>query len=90
MAYSCMVRSDIYIQSSALHFRLGIIYLFVVLRFQTSYNNACHVTLSVYPHRESLKNMTGHGGNRTYDLWNNGHAGIFFKLARCGYTLRVT
>ena len=30
-------------------------------------------TLSVYPHRASLKNMPG----------------IFFKLARCGYTLRV-
>ena len=32
--------------------------------------DACGVTLSVYPHRESLKNMPGHGGNRTYDLWN--------------------
>ena len=30
----------------------------------------CDVTLSVYPHREGLKNMPGHGGNRTYDLWN--------------------
>ena len=29
----------------------------------------CDVTLSVYPHRASLKNMPGHGGNRTYDLW---------------------
>ena len=28
------------------------------------------VTLSVYPHRTSLKNMPDHGGNRTYDLWN--------------------
>ena len=27
-------------------------------------------TLSVYPHRASLKNMPGHGGIRTYDLWN--------------------
>ena len=32
--------------------------------------NVCDVTLSVYPHRASLKNMPGHGGNRTYDLWN--------------------
>ena len=32
--------------------------------------DACRVTLSVYPHRASLKNMPGHGGNRTYDLWN--------------------
>jgi hypothetical protein len=31
---------------------------------------ACDVTLNVYPHRASLKNMPGHGGNRTYDLWN--------------------
>jgi hypothetical protein len=30
----------------------------------------CDVTLSVYPHREGLKNMPGHGVNRTYDLWN--------------------
>ena len=27
-------------------------------------------TLSVYPHWASLKNMPGHGGIRTYDLWN--------------------
>ena len=33
-------------------------------------------TLSVYPHRASLKNMPGHGGIRTYDLWN---ATIIFK-----------
>ena len=70
--------------------------------------DACDVTLSVYPHRASLKNMPGHGGNRTYDLWNTSPMlcqrsyavrsvvrfppwpGIFFKLARCGYTLRVT
>ena len=58
--------------------------------------DACDVTLSVYPHRESLKNMPDHGGNRTYDLWNTSPirippwSGIFFKLARCGYTLRVT
>jgi hypothetical protein len=32
--------------------------------------DACNVTLSVYPHRATLKNMPGHGGNRTYDLWN--------------------
>ena len=33
--------------------------------------DVCDVTLSVYPHRAGLKNMPGHGGNRTYDLWNN-------------------
>jgi hypothetical protein len=32
--------------------------------------DACDVTLSVYPHRASLKNMPDDGGNRTYDLWN--------------------
>ena len=32
--------------------------------------DAFDVTLSVYPHRASLKNMPDHGGNRTYDLWN--------------------
>jgi hypothetical protein len=30
--------------------------------------DACDVTLSVNPHRASLKNMPGHGGNRTYKL----------------------
>ena len=32
--------------------------------------DVCDVTLSVYPHRASLKNMPDHGENRTYDLWN--------------------
>ena len=31
--------------------------------------DVCDVTLSVYPHRASLKNMPDHGGNRTYDLF---------------------
>ena len=77
--------------------------------------------LWVYIHTwASLKNMPGHGGNRTYDLWNTSPTlcqlsyavrsvrvcdlselslvssifppwpCIFFKLARCRYTLRVT
>ena len=29
------------------------------------FHDACDVTLSVYPHRASLKNMPGHGGNQT-------------------------
>ena len=33
--------------------------------------DACDVTLSVYPHRASLKNMPVHGGNRTYDTYSN-------------------
>ena len=32
--------------------------------------DVCDVTLSVYPHRASLKNMPGHGGNQTRNLWN--------------------
>ena len=35
-----------------------------------SMSDVCDVTLSVNPHRASLKNMPGHGENRTYDLWN--------------------
>jgi hypothetical protein len=30
--------------------------------------DVCDVTLSVYPHRASLKNMPGHGGNRTESI----------------------
>jgi hypothetical protein len=44
--------------------------------------DACDVTLSVYPHRTSLKNMP----LKNMPPW----PGIFFKLVRCGYTLRVT
>ena len=36
---------------------------------QVNYD-VCVATLSVYPHRASLKNMPGHGGIRTCDLWN--------------------
>ena len=32
--------------------------------------DVCDVTLSVFSHRASLKNIPGHGGNRTYELWN--------------------
>ena len=38
----------------------------------------CDVTLSVNPHRASLKNMPGHVGIEPTEL------------VRCGYTLRVT
>ena len=34
----------------------------------TSLKDICGVTLSVYPHRASLKNMPGHGGIRTYEV----------------------
>ena len=32
--------------------------------------DVCDVTLSVYARWASLKNMSAHGGNLTYDLWN--------------------
>ena len=43
----------------------------------------CDVTLSVYPHRAGLKNMPGHWGNRTYDLWNTSP-----MLSQLSYALR--
>ena len=43
--------------------------------------DACDVTLSVYPHRASLKNMPDHGGNRTYDLWNTSRSDRVAQLA---------
>ena len=46
---------------------VGFFYVGVV--YSREYD-VCDVTLSVYPHRASLKNMPGHGGNRTYDLWS--------------------
>jgi hypothetical protein len=42
--------------------------------------DACDVTLSVYPHRASLKNMPDHGGNRTYDLWNTVLTNLYPEL----------
>ena len=32
--------------------------------------DVCDVTLSVYSHRVSLKNMPGHGENRNYDFYH--------------------
>ena len=48
----------------------------------------CDVTLSVYPHRASLKNMPGHGGNRTYDLWNT--SPMLCQLSYAVRTVRVS
>ena len=45
-------------------------YVFIFVCVGVMYSgeyDVCDVTLSVYPHRTSLKNMPGHGGNRTYD-----------------------
>ena len=44
----------------------------------------CDVTLSVYPHRAGLKNMPGHGGIRTYDLWNTSP-----MLCQLSYAVRL-
>ena len=56
----------------------------------------CDITRSVYPHRTGLKNMPGHGGIQTYDLWNTSpmlcqlsYTNIAY-ITHCGYTLRVT
>jgi hypothetical protein len=49
----------------------------IIYIIQTFRNVVCDVTLSVYPHQASLKNMPGHGGNQTYE-------------PRCGYTLHNT
>jgi hypothetical protein len=48
--------------------------------------DACDVTLSVYPHR--YISIDSHCV--LYIHWFPPWSGIFFKLARCGYTLRVT
>ena len=57
-------------------FRVGVMYL--------GEYDACDVTLSVYPHRASLKNMPGHVGNQTYDLWNTSP-----MLCQLSYAVRL-
>ena len=47
----------------------------------------CNVTLSVYPHLASLKNMPEHGGNRTYDLWNT--SPMLCQLSYAVWSVRV-
>ena len=44
------------------------IFFFCVGVMYSGEQDVCNATLSVYSHRASLKNMPGHGGNRTYDL----------------------
>ena len=48
----------------------SIIVIFCVGVMQSGEYDVCDVSLSVYPHRESLKYMPSDGANRTYDLWN--------------------
>ena len=45
----------------------SIIFFCVGTMYSGEYD-ACDVTLSVYPHRASLKNMPGHGGNQTFGI----------------------
>ena len=49
--------------------------------------DACDVTLSVYEHRVSLKNMPGNDGNRTYDLYNT--SPMLFQLSYAVWSVRV-
>ena len=51
-------------------FKVGhyiLIFFCVGVMYSGEYD-VCDVTLSVYPHRARLKNMPGHGGNRTYEI----------------------
>jgi hypothetical protein len=51
---------------------LDVLYVVVFFCVGVMYSgeyDACDVTLSVYPHRASLKNMPDHGGNRTYVVY---------------------
>ena len=72
----CFNEFDIYI----LFFCVGVVY--------SGEYDVCDVTLSVYPHRASLKNMPGHGGNRTYDLWNT--SPMLCQLSYAVRTVRLT
>jgi hypothetical protein len=52
-------------QQDDLKYHYWIFFCVGVMYTEAEYD-VCDVTLSVYPHRASLKNMPGHGGNRTY------------------------
>ena len=47
--------------------------------------DVCDVSLSVYPQRASLKNMPGHGENRTYNLWNTSPNVMHFTGSNTNY-----
>ena len=74
------------------NFKVFIIYLhyffFCVGVVYSGEYDVCDVTMSVYPHRASLKNMPGHGGNRTYDLWNT--SPMLSQLSYAVRTVRVS
>ena len=47
--------------------------------------DVCDVTLGVYP----LENMPGHGGNRTFDLWNTSPIYMLCQLSYAVRSVRV-
>ena len=53
----------------------------------------CDVTLIVYPHWANLKNMPGHSGNQTYNLWNTspmlGQLSYVVRSVRVCHILRL-
>jgi hypothetical protein len=51
---------------------------------ETSFKNACDVTLSVYPHRAGLKNMPGHGFGYTLRVTSHKHL-IHLSTLHCKY-----
>ena len=67
--------------------RINLFFFSVGVVYSGEYD-ICDVTLSVYPHRASLRNMPGHGGNRTYDLWNT--SPMLCQLSYVVRTVRVS
>jgi hypothetical protein len=49
---------------------MNILFVCIGVMYSGEYD-VCGVTLSVHPHRASLKNMPDHGGNRIRDLWDS-------------------
>ena len=49
--------------------------------------DVCIAALSVYPHRANLKYISGHGGIRTYDLWNG--SPMLYQLSYAVRSIRV-
>ena len=74
-----MVRTREENESERAFFCVGVVY--------SGEYDICDVTLSVYPHQARLKNMPGHGGNRTYDLWNT--SPMLYQLSYAVRTVRV-
>jgi hypothetical protein len=81
--WECMLLSPRKPRSSvAQHFIISFFDICFVGVMYSGENDACDVTLSVYPHRAGLKNMPGHGGNRTYYLWNTSPMNSNYLITR--------